>query len=619
MDLGAVGNILANALRDDEIVRSVLRQLETARGLPRGAEFNIYRDKVRSLVRARPEEVAARVDSMPYEEAVIAEFVRPSLLVRNDRFEIPESDVWRVRLNRNRQSIEAAFPAVGRLELPNSQRYPWVGTGWLVAEDVVVTNRHVARVFAYEKGGAYAMDVNAFGQPLMVRLDFREEYGIPGDEEFPIIRVKHIEAMGKEFPDLAFLIVEQGPGLPDPLQLQDRLPEDGFVGVIGYPQRDPRNDAAAMTHVYGDIYEKKRFSPGQVVEFADDTIFAHDCSTLGGNSGSPVIDLTTGAAVGLHFGGIFRKANFAVRASVVKDRMAALNISVAVDGAAAAGALMLPPPEDLRLGYQPDFLGAEHQVPLPEPNAALKRRLFVVDGDADAPYELRHIHYSLALHAERRLAAFTACNLNGAEIQKLARVADPWAFDKRVPRQLQIDNDLYRKNMLNRGHLVRRLNTMWGTTRDFVRHAERDTYWWTNCVPQHEDLNQDIWLALEDHVLNTASVRNIRLSVFSGPVLERDDPFYRRNYQLPKAYWKVVAFIDRERNALRSCAFLLRQDHLLGNIEFSAGRHAIFQTPVGEIERLTGLKFGPLARADALRSLDSLGPMPLHALEEVRV
>lgn len=619
MDFAALDNIVANALRDEDIVRSVRRQLDTDCGLPKGAEFNIYRDRIRNLLRKSPELVAAEFEGMPYEEAVISEFVRPSLLVRNDRFDIPDSDVWRVRLNRNRQTIESAFPAVGRLELPNSHRYPWVGTGWLVAEDVVVTNRHVARIFAYHENGAYAMDVNAFGEPFRVRLDFREEHGIPGDEEFPILRVRHIEPMGKQFPDLAFLVVERGPGLPDPLILQDRLPEDGFVGVIGYPQRDPRNDRTAMTHVYGNIYEVKRFSPGRVVEFQSDMIFAHDCSTLGGNSGSPVIDLGTGAAVGLHFGGIFRRANFAVKASEVLDRMAGLKIRVPVDRPGDALGFVLPPPEDLRLGYQPDFLGTDHPVPLPEPKSTLKRKLFAVDGDADAPWEVRHIHYSLALHRERRLAAFTACNLNGAEPRRLARHSDPWAFDKRVPRDLQIDNDLYRKNMLDRGHLVRRLSTMWGGTREFARHAERDTYWWTNCVPQHEDLNQDIWLALEDHILNTADVTNIRLSVFTGPVLEREDPFYRRRYQIPRAFWKIVAFVDRERNALRACAFLLRQDHLLENFEFSAGQHAMFQVPVTEIERRTDLKFGPLARADVSRSLESLGPRPLHGLGDVLI
>ena len=38
----------------------------------------------------------------------------------------------------------------------------------------------------------------------------------------------------------------------------------------------------------------------------------HDCSTLGGNSGSAVIDLATGHVIGLHFAGAYLKANYAV-------------------------------------------------------------------------------------------------------------------------------------------------------------------------------------------------------------------------------------------------------------------------------------------------------------------
>jgi endonuclease G len=39
---------------------------------------------------------------------------------------------------------------------------------------------------------------------------------------------------------------------------------------------------------------------------------AHDCTTLGGNSGSAVIDVATGLVVGLHFGGEYVVANYAV-------------------------------------------------------------------------------------------------------------------------------------------------------------------------------------------------------------------------------------------------------------------------------------------------------------------
>jgi len=50
----------------------------------------------------------------------------------------------------------------------------------------------------------------------------------------------------------------------------------------------------------------------------------HDCTTLGGNSGSVAFDYTGGQAVGLHFGGSYLKANYAVPASVVAERLAGL-------------------------------------------------------------------------------------------------------------------------------------------------------------------------------------------------------------------------------------------------------------------------------------------------------
>jgi endonuclease G len=43
-------------------------------------------------------------------------------------------------------------------------------------------------------------------------------------------------------------------------------------------------------------------------------VLAHDCSTLGGNSGSAVLDITTGDVVGLHFAGEYLTANYAVPA-----------------------------------------------------------------------------------------------------------------------------------------------------------------------------------------------------------------------------------------------------------------------------------------------------------------
>jgi hypothetical protein len=92
---------------------------------------------------------------------------------------------------------------------------------------------------------------------------------------------------------------------------------DDFVVTVGYPARDSRvPDQELVKRIFGDVYEKKRLAPGQITDVGVDEL-QHDCSTLGGNSGSPVINLTSGEAVGLHFSGLFLESNFAVPATTV--------------------------------------------------------------------------------------------------------------------------------------------------------------------------------------------------------------------------------------------------------------------------------------------------------------
>ena len=63
----------------------------------------------------------------------------------------------------------------------------------------------------------------------------------------------------------------------------------------------------------------------------------HDCSTLGGNSGSAVIDLDTGEVLALHFGGLYHEKNYCVPAFELSrdDRVIATGIQFA--GGAGGG------------------------------------------------------------------------------------------------------------------------------------------------------------------------------------------------------------------------------------------------------------------------------------------
>ncbi|MGY4197835.1 trypsin-like peptidase domain-containing protein [Bradyrhizobium sp. USDA 4520] len=93
------------------------------------------------------------------------------------------------------------------------------------------------------------------------------------------------------------------------------------LAVIGYPARageDVIPDQDWMERVFGGRYDVKRAAPGIIMPNSRRWA-THDCTTLGGNSGSAVIDLATGKAVALHFAGAYVLENYAVPASTIRS------------------------------------------------------------------------------------------------------------------------------------------------------------------------------------------------------------------------------------------------------------------------------------------------------------
>jgi V8-like Glu-specific endopeptidase len=257
-------------------------------------------------------------------ETIVRPSARPVLAIRDNKFTTeflgPDSETWKARLNGARQVLDAVIPAIGRVELRNNPDFLWVGTGWLVADDIIVTNRHVAREFGRGTPAGFVFRLGVNGQQS-ARVDFLEEFDRSASLEFDIESILWISRPTD--PDVAYLRVKRPSfgrrALATPIPLAEAVQPDQFVVTIGYPARDPRvPDQRLVQQIFGDVYEKKRLAPGQVTDVGPEEM-QHDCSTLGGNSGSPVIDLRTGEAVGLHFSGLFLEANFAVPAPKVRE------------------------------------------------------------------------------------------------------------------------------------------------------------------------------------------------------------------------------------------------------------------------------------------------------------
>jgi len=86
-------------------------------------------------------------------ESISLRRTRPVLAIKGNQTELVFADqddvvIWKDRLTRAKAVLEPAIRAVGRIELTGHDAYEWVGTGWLVAANVMVTNRHVAVEFA---------------------------------------------------------------------------------------------------------------------------------------------------------------------------------------------------------------------------------------------------------------------------------------------------------------------------------------------------------------------------------------------------------------------------------------------------------------------------------------
>jgi len=561
------------------------------------------------------------------EEAIVLAIGRPPLLVRNGAWEAAAVAEINERLNAARPAIERAIASVARLELPNGGSVPYLGTAWMIADDVMITNRHVVELFAYGEGNTVRFLSTPLGETYQPQVDFREEYGSDLVFEVPIREVLFLESRAPGLPDLAFVRVEPHEKLPPPIELDDGVPAfKDNVAAIGYPAADGgRNDRLVMEKLFKGIYEVKRLSPGWISGVdMQSGLLMHDCTTLGGSSGSVLVSLDRGKAVGLHFKGEYRLGNYAVPAPVIRDRLRNLTsrgVSVPMRSGAGPGDFgeerPQPTPDDLtdRTGYNPDFLG--ESVDLPGLSPALQSEFVSVEGSPNGL--LNYLHFSIGMHGSRRMALYTACNIDGANEFSIKRTGkDPWVFDPRIDKDLQIGHQLYVDTNLQRGHLVRRLDPCWGPSKDIAKQAELDTFFFSNCTPQHENFNPKTWLSLEEYVLRNAWKKDLKVTVFTGPVLRDTDKTFR-GVRMPEEYWKVIVIRREDTGQLSATGYIVSQADWMNDLEFVYGQFETYQIPIKSIEQRTGLNFAQVRPFDPLDMIEARVVRMIRRPEDIRI
>lgn len=638
-----------------------------AEGKPSGQDgFRLIRESFREGDEPRPRFTR---------ETIVLRSGRPVLTVSDDEpsliFEDAESEVWRDRLTDARPRLVSAIRAVGRVDLKNSLRFDWVGTGWLVAPDVIVTNRHVAQEFGRRSSDGFVFRRGLDSNPISASIDFVAEFGHEDTRPVSVTKILHIEE--EDGPDIAFLQVQANP-LAAPIPLcDDTGGANQFIAVIGYPARDSRiPDQQLMESLFGSVYDKKRLAPGQIVADAGDEI-QHDCSTLGGNSGSVLVGLKSGHALGLHFAGRFLEANFAVPAHTIAERLHntlgggerrrtilpadqrvpqlrvqsppqvsarlsgssvtfTIPINVTIDigtpsqtagmGAplAQVGDHDVPVTEGVtedyrdREGFQEDFLGADHVVRLPE---VVRDSTDVLEFEVDERMDrvLRYQHFSVVMNRKRRMCIFSAVNIDGKESRKSERTG--WRTDPRISKDLQIMYECYgNPPKFSRGHMTRREDPVWGSTREAAL-GNSDSMHVTNVTPQMQSFNAPIWVGLEDYALQNARQDGVRISVITGPVLRSNDPI-RYGVGIPLDFWKVIAFVHDRTGRLSATGYSISQADQIREVEFVYGAYDTFQRSISWIEETAGISFGGLAELDPLARGEEIPSSPLADFDQIR-
>ncbi|MGC1611286.1 MAG: DNA/RNA non-specific endonuclease, partial [Pseudolabrys sp.] len=484
-------------------------------------------------------------------EAIVLPRNRPVALVRGDSYDDLDGP-W-VSLNDDviKRRIASLLPLIGRVEVPSSPILPYAGTGFVVGQGLIATNRHVAQLFSQGRGLTIRYRAGD------AAIDFKRQIDAPDDDRTAYLSVRAVE-MIHPYWVMALLRVD---GLPTDrmLRLSVKSPEellDHNVVVIGYPARDERSDVALQDRIFNRTYNVKRLQPGVIrarakIQSFENTVNAltHDASTLGGNSGSAVIEVESGEVVALHFAGEYLKANYAVpmhelaRDSRVASRLnfegtlpptndwapAWRSVEGTDDSASAAAppqaeeAIVVDPDYSNRPGYDPSFLETI-DVALPRVSKAMEQDTARVRSDAQKngdPFELAYYHYSVYMNKRRRTAWFSAANIDGDHRPDIGkRRGDRWYADPRILRSEQIGQEAFEPG-IDRGHLTRRQDTAWGSDVASATLANNDTFHFTNCSLQASPFNQgkDRWQGLEQFLLEQhARKERRRLVVITGPL-----------------------------------------------------------------------------------------------------
>jgi len=234
--------------------------------------------------------------------------------------------------------------------------------------------------------------------------------------------------------------------------------------------------------------------------------------------------------------------------------------------------------------------------------------------------ELKYRNFSVIMSISRRMPMLTAVNVDGSQSRRLPRI-DTWSFDGRLDKKDQWGDELYAGNSLDRGHMVRREDPVWGSLKA-AQQANEDTFHFTNSCPQMAGVNHKTWLGLEDYILKHARADGMKVTVFTGPFFTDRDLEYRNGARIPLSFWKVVAIVAEDGRP-SATAYTVSQARELEELEFVYAGYKTYQISVQRVMDEAHIDFSALLDYDGFSQHERASGEPLvevlETLENVRV
>ena len=213
-------------------------------------------------------------------------------------------------------AIQPAYNAVGRIGFAQEGKPVGkdeaFGTGILISDTHVLTNRHVWEMFKHRLAGDEGTGIEFYGLKKSDKSEFVEFDGVA-----PVC----IEGW-----DAAIFTLKHAPENRRPVSMTPRPAEelnDLDIVVVGYPQAYRISEEIEQVTEDSPIFGVKRYSEGKIFKHSTDDgnpygvetlvdpainsteympAICHNASTLGGSSGSAIICKKTGDLIALHFG-----------------------------------------------------------------------------------------------------------------------------------------------------------------------------------------------------------------------------------------------------------------------------------------------------------------------------